>query len=109
MRPRTVANQFVDPTLLLHDEVVGDRAAVAAPGDRFGAHHGGLRAAGGCERLADAFVSRLPIKILQLPIAVPTFDICIHWHERYHHDPGSRWMRRAFVDLFASERRHKPT
>src|SRR2546426_9069282 len=55
MRPRTVANQFVDPTLLLHDQVVGDQAAVAAPGHRFGAHHGGPRAAGGCEQLADAF------------------------------------------------------
>jgi DNA-binding transcriptional LysR family regulator len=59
------------------------------------------------KRLADAFASRLPIKILPLPIAVPTFDICIHWHERYHHDPAIRWMRRAFVDLFAKERRQK--
>src|SRR2546422_10842364 len=59
MRPRTVANQFVDPTLLLHDQVVGDQAAVAAPGNRFGAHHGGPRAAGGCEQLADAF-AQLP-------------------------------------------------
>src|SRR5436190_11773432 len=60
------------------------------------------------KRLADAFASRLPIKLLPLPVAVPMFDICIHWHERYHHDPGSRWMRRAFVDLFANERRQKP-
>lgn len=60
------------------------------------------------KRLADAFASRLPIKILPPPVALPTFDICIHWQERYQHDPGIRWMRRAFVDLFASERRQKP-
>lgn len=59
------------------------------------------------KRLADAFAARLPLKVLALPVPVPTFDICIHWHERFHHDPGIRWMRRAFVDLFAKERRQK--
>lgn len=57
------------------------------------------------QRLADAFAVRLPIKVFPIPITVPTFNICIHWHERYHHDPGIRWMRRAFVDLFSEERR----
>jgi len=59
------------------------------------------------KRLADSFVSRLPIKILQPPVAIPAFDICLYWHERYHHDPGMRWMRRVFFDLFAKERRQK--
>ncbi|MFL4969113.1 MAG: LysR family transcriptional regulator [Xanthobacteraceae bacterium] len=56
-------------------------------------------------RLADVFASRVPIKVLPPPVAMAQFDVCIHWHERYHHDPGIRWMRRAFVDLFARERR----
>jgi DNA-binding transcriptional LysR family regulator len=56
-------------------------------------------------RLADAFAARARIKTLPLPVAIPQFDICIHWHERYHHDPAIRWMRRAFVDLFAGQRR----
>ena len=56
-------------------------------------------------RLADAFAARIPIKVLPPPVAIPQFDICIHWHERYHHDPAIRWMRRAFVDLFSRERR----
>jgi DNA-binding transcriptional LysR family regulator len=56
-------------------------------------------------RLADAFAARVPIKVLPLPIAIPQFDICLHWHERYHHDPAIRWMRRAFIDLFARLRR----
>src|ERR1043165_9645412 len=56
-------------------------------------------------RLAQAFASRLPIKVLPPPVSMPQFDVCIHWHERYHHDPAIKWMRRAFVNLFASERR----
>jgi DNA-binding transcriptional LysR family regulator len=57
-------------------------------------------------RLAGAFAERVPIKVLPPPVALPQFDICIHWHERYHNDPAVRWMRRAFVDLFAAHRRN---
>lgn len=56
-------------------------------------------------RLAQAFAPRVPIKVLPPPVSMAPFDVCIHWHERYHHDPAICWMRRAFVDLFARERR----
>jgi DNA-binding transcriptional LysR family regulator len=56
-------------------------------------------------RLADAFAARLPLKVLSMPIAIPQYNICIHWHERYHRDPASRWMRRTFVEMFADYRR----
>src|SRR5499427_3616212 len=56
-------------------------------------------------RLADAFAARVAIKVLPLPVAVPPFDICLHWHERFHNDPGIRWMRRAFLGLFSGNRR----
>jgi DNA-binding transcriptional LysR family regulator len=51
-------------------------------------------------RLAETFVSHVPIKVLPLPIPIPPYDIHIYWHERYHHDPPLRWFRRAFVELF---------
>src|SRR5262249_8339688 len=54
---------------------------------------------------AASFAARVPIKVLPPPVALPQFDICIHWHERYHNDPAMRWMRRAFVDLFSAHRR----
>ena len=54
---------------------------------------------------ADLFAARVPIKVLPPPVAMPQFGVCIHWHERYHHDPAIRWMRRAFVDLFSDQRR----
>ena len=54
-------------------------------------------------RLAEAFVSHVPIKVLPLPISIPPFDIRIFWHERYHHDPALRWFRTAFVKLFRAK------
>jgi DNA-binding transcriptional LysR family regulator len=51
-------------------------------------------------RLAEAFVSHVPMKVLPLPISIPPFDIRIYWHERYEQDPALRWFRRAFIELF---------
>ena len=51
-------------------------------------------------RLAQAFVPYVAIKILPAPIPLPSFDIRVYWHERYHHDPALRWFRKAFVALF---------
>jgi DNA-binding transcriptional LysR family regulator len=56
-------------------------------------------------RLADLFATRVPIKVMPPPVPMQQFSVCIHWHERYHHDPAIRWMRRTFVDLFADQRR----
>jgi DNA-binding transcriptional LysR family regulator len=55
-------------------------------------------------RLAEAFQSRLPIKVMPPPVPIPSYDIRIHWHERYDRDPAIQWMRRAFVGLFANDR-----
>jgi DNA-binding transcriptional LysR family regulator len=54
-------------------------------------------------RLAQAFVLHAPIKVLPLPISIPPFDIRIYWHERYHHDPATRWLHAAFVSLFRAK------
>jgi DNA-binding transcriptional LysR family regulator len=56
-------------------------------------------------RLAEVFALRVPIKVLPPPVAIPQFDVCIHWHERYRQDLAIRWMRRAIVDLFSGDRR----
>ncbi len=34
------------------------------------------------------------------PVALPTYEIKIYWHERYHADPTNRWFRRSIVKLF---------
>jgi DNA-binding transcriptional LysR family regulator len=51
-------------------------------------------------RLARAFSRLVPIKILRPPVPLKPYDIRIFWHERFHHDPANRWLRRALVQLF---------
>jgi hypothetical protein len=33
---------------------------------------------------------------------LPRIDVAQHWHERFHREPGSRWIRSLFVDLFSN-------
>jgi DNA-binding transcriptional LysR family regulator len=51
-------------------------------------------------RLAKAFAQLVSIKILKPPVSLPPYDIKIYWHERFDRDPASRWLRKAFVQLF---------
>jgi DNA-binding transcriptional LysR family regulator len=59
------------------------------------------RLAAACRELAD-------VNILALPIEVPKFQIKLHWHERFHHDPGNRWLRGLVAELFQDRRAHAP-
>jgi molybdate transport repressor ModE-like protein len=54
-------------------------------------------------RLAAAIAPHVPIKVFNPPVHVPTFDVRMFWHERYHLDPASRWMRRNIVALHQAE------
>lgn len=42
----------------------------------------------------------LDVRLLPLPISIPTFDIRQCWQERFHDDAGHRWLRQQFADLF---------
>ena len=39
------------------------------------------------------------------PVKIPAFEIKQHWHERFHHDPASRWMRIQVAKLFIGQDR----
>lgn len=51
-------------------------------------------------RLALAFEGFPGIRMVEPPIRIEAFDIRQHWHERYHHDPGNKWMRALIAELF---------
>lgn len=34
------------------------------------------------------------------PFPIPRFNVKQHWHERYHHDAGNRWLRGVCAALF---------
>ncbi len=44
-------------------------------------------------RLAEKFVRRLPIRILESPIDFPSLPIMLQWHRRLDHDEGVSWFR----------------
>ena len=44
------------------------------------------------------------IRVLPCPVRIPAFEVCQYWHERYHNDPGNRWLRATCAALFARPR-----
>jgi DNA-binding transcriptional LysR family regulator len=54
------------------------------------------------ERLAIHISQSTPIKIFPLPAPVPAYMIVQQWHERYTHDPASRWLRALIAELFTT-------
>ncbi|MEM9461877.1 MAG: LysR family transcriptional regulator [Myxococcota bacterium] len=46
-------------------------------------------------RLARAFASRLPIRVLEPPIELTPYEVVQLWHERDHQDPAHQWLRGA--------------
>jgi DNA-binding transcriptional LysR family regulator len=52
------------------------------------------------ERLGRLMQQAAQVKMLAPPIALPTYAVKQHWHERYHHDPATRWLRGVFAALF---------
>ena len=52
--------------------------------------------AGTASELSDA----LRLRVFATPVRLPRIEVAQHWHERFHREPGSRWIRGVFVDLF---------
>lgn len=40
------------------------------------------------------------IRLLPVPVELPSFHVKQHWHERYHADASNRWLRQVFARLF---------
>lgn len=51
-------------------------------------------------RVAKILVNIAHVKALAPPYRFPDFSIKQHWHERYHQDPGNRWLRSMLAELF---------
>ncbi|QDD62719.1 LysR family transcriptional regulator [Herbaspirillum seropedicae] len=57
------------------------------------------------ERLAEVLEGRGRFKVFPVPFALPDYAVKQHWHERFHHDPGHRWLRGVVSDLLSTARR----
>lgn len=54
-------------------------------------------------RLARACDELIDVTLLELPIEVPRFPIAQYWHDRFHTDPGNRWLRGLFARLYGGQ------
>jgi DNA-binding transcriptional LysR family regulator len=52
------------------------------------------------EELGKLIASAGRIKLLPLPFPIPPYYVMQHWHERYMHDPASKWLRGVIAELF---------
>jgi DNA-binding transcriptional LysR family regulator len=50
--------------------------------------------------IATVLAKDLDLQIITPPIKLPRIDILQYWHERFHRDPGSKWIRSVFRTLF---------
>ena len=50
--------------------------------------------------LGHALASQERVQILEPPMALPSYKVKQHWHERYQQDPANRWLRSVIADLF---------
>ncbi len=53
-------------------------------------------------RLGDVLQGRGAFRILPVPFPLPDYEVKQHWHERYHHDEGNRWLRRLVARLLSA-------
>lgn len=52
-------------------------------------------------QLAQAFRTMGSFRMHEVPLAIPTFDVRLLWHERFEQEPGNRWLREQLLELFA--------
>lgn len=50
--------------------------------------------------LAAVVATNVPLQLLDPPMQMPGFDVTMVWHERFHRDPASEWLRGVFVQQF---------
>ncbi len=50
--------------------------------------------------LASVLATDLGLQLVTPPIKLPKIEICQYWHERFHRDPGNKWIRTVFARLY---------
>jgi DNA-binding transcriptional LysR family regulator len=51
-------------------------------------------------RVAAVFAQGGNFKVLPLPVRMPSFEVQLHWHQRFHQDPANRWLREVMTELY---------
>jgi DNA-binding transcriptional LysR family regulator len=52
--------------------------------------------------LAAELAAPLGLRSFPTPLKMPRIDVSQYWHERFHREPGSLWIRGVFASLFGA-------
>ena len=52
-------------------------------------------------RLGEVLAGRGSFRCLPVPVPLPEYTVKQHWHERFHRDPGNRWLRGVISELLS--------
>lgn len=47
--------------------------------------------------LAQTLAEHYPLIIKPIPLELPSFEIALYWHDRFHRDPANIWLRELIV------------
>jgi DNA-binding transcriptional LysR family regulator len=53
--------------------------------------------------IAEAFMKFADLRTVELPFAMPSFDVKQHWHERFHADDENAWLRKKIAMEFSAK------
>lgn len=53
------------------------------------------------KRLGDVLQGRGAYQIFPVPFPLPDYEVKQLWHQRFHNDPGNRWLRRVISELLS--------
>jgi DNA-binding transcriptional LysR family regulator len=52
-------------------------------------------------RLGELLERRGSFRVLPMPFPLPSYSVKQHWHERFNHDGGNKWLRGLISELLA--------
>lgn len=55
--------------------------------------------------LATYLAQEFDLALIKAPFLLPELEIALTWHERFHHDSGSRWMRGVLLQILGRRNR----
>ncbi len=52
-------------------------------------------------QIGETLVRNQALRLFECPVRIPAYAVKQHWHARFHHDPGNRWLREVCAMLFS--------
>lgn len=52
--------------------------------------------------LAETLAEHYALVVKPVPLELPTFEIALYWHDRFHRDPASKWLRELIAQRYGA-------